>query len=134
MKKLLLTVCGVMMLSIVTFVQAQDQDTASANYNQGTAEENKDNTIDNSSGELKQGTISTEDQAQQGGNPTQEQTDQVTQDQGTPTNEMGEATPVTDKVGPHGEQLFMENGNYFYLDENGDKVKVKKSKLKDKSQ
>lgn len=143
--------CSVLMLVAVTFVvQGQTTDTASINYNeQGTAgkdrdnadnkntgenKENKDNTVDNTSGEVKEGILSTEDQAQQGGNPTKEQTDQVTQDQGISTDERGEATPVEDKVGPNGEQLFMENGNYFYLNESSDKVKVKKSDVKDKSQ
>jgi hypothetical protein len=143
--------CGVLMLMAVTFVQAQTTDTASINYNeQGTAgkdrdnadnkntgennKENKDNTVDNTSGEVKEGILSTEDQAQQGGNPTKEQTDQVTQDQGISTDERGEATPVEDKVGPNGEQLFMENGKYFYLNESSDKVKVKKSDVRDKSQ
>lgn len=143
--------CSVLMLVAVTFVvQGQTTDTASINYNeQGTAgkdrdnadnkntgenKENKDNTVDNTSGEVKEGILSTEDQAQQGGNPTKEQTDQVTQDQGISTDERGEAMPVEDKVGPNGEQLFMENGNYFYLNESSDKVKVKKSDVKDKSQ
>lgn len=142
MKKFVVTVCSAMMLSIGTIV-AQNQDNTSPNYNQraveenknqGTVEENKDNTVDNSSNEVKQGTVSTEEQVREGGNPTPEQTDQVTQDQATPTNEMGEPTPIIDKVGPHGEQLFMENKKYYYLNENGDKVKVNKSKLKDKSQ
>jgi uncharacterized protein YxeA len=149
MKKTAMILCGVLMFAVVAFTHAQNQDTAAINYNeQGTAGkerdkksndntdnvENKDNTVDNTSGEVKEGIISTEDQAQEGGDPTREQTDQVTQDQGASTNERGEAVPVEDKVGPYGEQLFMENGKYFYLNENGDKVKVKKSDVRDKSQ
>src|SRR5687767_6871959 len=95
MKKTTMILCGVLMFAVVAMTHAQNQDTASINYNeQGTAGkerdkknndntdnvENKDNTVDNTSGEVKEGIISTEDQAQQGGNPTEEQTDQVTQD------------------------------------------------------
>ena len=39
-----------------------------------------------------------------------------------------------DKVGPNGEQLFMERGKYYYMDEDGKKVKVKKSEVRDKSE
>ena len=38
-----------------------------------------------------------------------------------------------DKVGPNGEKLFMERGKYFYYDNDGRKVKVKKSEVRDKS-
>ena len=38
-----------------------------------------------------------------------------------------------DKVGPNGEKLFMERGKYFYYDNEGRKVKVKKSEVRDKS-
>lgn len=125
----------VILLAFTGFGQVYGQDTTSTNNNeQGAVQENKDNTVDDSSGELKEGIISTEDQAQEGGNPTQEQTDQVTQDEATPTNERGEAVPVEDKIGPNGEQLFMENGNYFYLNENGAKIEIKKSDVRDKSQ
>ena len=38
-----------------------------------------------------------------------------------------------DKVGPNGEKLFMERGKYFYYDNDGRKVKVKKSDVRDRS-
>ena len=44
-----------------------------------------------------------------------------------------EMTPVEDKTGPNGEAIFQENGKYYYMNEGGEKAKIKKSKLKDKS-
>jgi hypothetical protein len=39
-----------------------------------------------------------------------------------------------DKVGPNGEELFMERGKYYYINDEGKKVKVKKSEVRDKSE
>lgn len=36
------------------------------------------------------------------------------------------------KVGPNGEELMMEKDFYYYIDEQGNKVKVKLTELKDK--
>ncbi len=131
------------MLCLVTVAQAQVSDTASLNYNnQSTVKEahdqagqdnskqddseQNDSKVESTSG-VREGTISSEkNHAQQLPEPTEEQTDQD-------TDGSGQNPGVTDKVGPKGERLFLKKGNYYYTDEKGKKVKVKKSQLKDKA-
>lgn len=142
MKKILMMVCSAAMVSLATLAQAQDQDTASANFNnKGVVEETQDSTENKTMDDagIREGTISSEDQAQEGARPTQEQTDQTTQDQASdpvnqPTQDLGESTPVNDKMGPNGEPVHMENGKYFYKNEAGEKVSIEESALKDKTQ
>ena len=68
-------------------------------------------------------------QSREGQEPTQDQTDQATD----PTMERpAEITPVEDKTGPNGEAIFRENGKFYYMNEAGEKTKIKKSELKDK--
>ena len=64
-------------------------------------------------------------QSRESGAPTQDQTDQSMER----PNEM---TPVEGKEGPNGEAIFMEGGKYYYLNEAGEKTKIKKSQLRDK--
>jgi hypothetical protein len=189
MKKLLMIVCGTAMLGIATIAQAQDQDTASTDYNQGAVEQSQDQPIDQSQ-PTQDPTYAppTQDQPTQD-QPTQEQPtldqptqdqptldqptqdpalDQPTQDQptqdpaldqptqdgnnqiqqgqsresGVPTEDQtdqatespADMTPVEDKEGPNGEAVFMENGKYYYMNEAGEKTKIKKSELRDKAQ
>lgn len=40
---------------------------------------------------------------------------------------------LNNKVGPNGEELFMKKNSYYYINNDGKKVKVKKSMLKDKA-
>lgn len=174
MKKLLMIVCGTAMLGIATIAQAQDQDTASTDYNQGAVEQSQDQPIDQSQPTqdptyapptqdqptqdqptldqptqdpaldqptqdqptqdpaLDQPTQDGNNQIQQGqsresGVPTEDQTDQATESP-------ADMTPVEDKEGPNGEAVFMENGKYYYMNEAGEKTKIKKSELRDKAQ
>ena len=76
-------------------------------------------------------------QSRESGLPTQEQTDQATDPSVTTDPSMeraDEITPVEGKQGPNGEAVFMENGKYYYMDEAGEKKKIKKSELNDKTQ
>ena len=69
-------------------------------------------------------------QSRETGQPTQDQTDQATD----PSMERpSEVTPVEGKSGPNGEAIFEENGKYYYMNEAGEKTKIKKSALRDKS-
>ena len=45
-----------------------------------------------------------------------------------------EIVPVEGKEGPNGEAIFMENGKYYFMNESGEKKKIKASKLRDKTQ
>ena len=66
-------------------------------------------------------------QSRESGLPTEDQTDQATESP-------ADMTPVEDKEGPNGESVFMEDGKYYYMNEAGEKTKIKKSELKDKAQ
>jgi len=188
MKKVLM-ICGAAMFGMATLVHAQDQDTASTNYNtqppveqqdqstsptqdqptldQPTQDPNlnqptQDPTLDQPTQEppvqdpaLDQPTQDpaldqpTQDQPIDDGTnaiprgqsresdlPTQDQTDQSTDPSSTDpsTDGSSDITPVEGKEGPNGEAVFMENGKYYYMDEAGEKKKIKKSELNDKTQ
>ena len=189
MKKVLMMICGAAMFSVPTLAQAQDQDTASTNFNDQPIEQEQvppaqdqpaldqptqqppvqdQPTLDQPTQEPPVQDQPTLDQPTQEppvaeppvqDQPTQDQPaiDQPTQDQPTqdgtnaipqgqsreseqPTEDQtdqsmerpSEITPVEDKVGPNGEAVFKENGKYYYMDEAGEKKKIKKSELQDK--
>ncbi|HZB14484.1 MAG TPA: hypothetical protein VE467_15695 [Chryseolinea sp.] len=44
----------------------------------------------------------------------------------------GKQSVLNNKVGPHGEALFMKNNKYYYLDDAGKKIKVKRNDLTEK--
>ncbi len=124
MKKLLTVVCSIAMLGICSLANAQEQDTASTNLNdnQPQVKENRDNT---QSDDMKtQDAERTDDQ--------QQSTDQQLENDAEAMEKNFEGATI-DKVGPNGEKLFMERGKYYYMNEEGKKVKVKKSEVRDKS-
>ena len=47
-------------------------------------------------------------------------------------DDSGKRSVLNNKVGPHGEALFMKNNKYYYLDDAGKKIKVKRIDLTDK--
>jgi hypothetical protein len=178
MKKVLM-ICGAAMFGMATLVHAQDQDTASTDYNTQPPVEQQDQstvptedqpTIDQPTQDpnlnqptqdpaldqptqeppvqdpaldrptqdpaldqptqeqpVDDGTNAIpQDQSRESEQPTQDQTDQVTD----PSMEApSEITPVEGKQGPNGEAVFMENGKYYYTDEAGEKKKIKKSEI-----
>jgi hypothetical protein len=158
MKKLIMTVCGVAMISFATL--AQTQDSTSTDYNnQNTVEQSQDQeqTTDDQSTPTQestptreatptqdpalQTTPTTEDEpAQDGTNAvrhgqSRESSGQPTEDQTDQTMERpNEIVPVEGKEGPKGEAVFMENGKYYFMDQAGEKKKIEESELKDKTQ
>lgn len=121
MKKLLL-LCGGVMMGICSLAQEQNQaDTTSTNYNGQVPTEVKSE--DTKSDEMK-----TNDAER----TEQQSTDQQLQEDVDAFEKNFEGSTI-DKVGPNGEKLFMERGKYFYYDDEGKKVKVKKSEVRDKS-
>lgn len=88
----------------------------------------QDQPVDDGTNAIPQG------QSRESDQPTQDQTDQST-DPSTSTDPSmerpSEITPVEGKQGPNGEAVFMENGKYYYMNEAGEKKKMKKSDLKD---
>jgi len=128
MKKLFLIACSAAMMSICSMAQAQVQDTSSTDFNrpepieQGQQDDNNTQSDDMKTRDAER----VDDQQGQA-------TDQQLQQDAETMKENFEGSTI-DKVGPNGEKLFMERGKYFYMDENGKKVKVKKSEVRDKSE
>jgi Ni/Co efflux regulator RcnB len=124
MKMLLLIVCSVALINISALAQVQQQDTSSTDYNaQPPVEERDENT---QSDDMKT------DDAERTGDQEQSTEEELEKDVEAMQENFEEST--IDKVGPNGEKLFMERGKYFYIDDEGRKVKVKKSEVRDKSQ
>jgi hypothetical protein len=112
MKELLKLACAAFVIVICSQSFAQGQDTASTNYKQENRTEGSD-------------------QSNQDNND--QSTDQQLEEDANKMKENFEGSTI-DKVGPNGEKLFMEKGKYYYFDDEGKKVKVKKSEVKDQSQ
>lgn len=124
MKKVFATIFSLAMLGACSLVQAQETDSASSNLNnQPQIEESQDNT---QSDDMK-----TED-AERAAESAPATDQQLEKDAAAMEQNFEGAT--IDKVGPNGEELFMEKGKYFYMNEEGKKVKVKKSEVRDKSE
>jgi hypothetical protein len=154
MKKLFVTIGSMMLLSVCSMAQIQDRDTTATNINdrggvQETREEMQEEARE-AGNKARQGAESTgnaiEEGAEQAGDKIQETTDRAANDvnQAAETTDqelekdakqMEEVleTASIDKEGPNGEKLFVERGKYFYYNEDGKKVKVKKSNVRDKS-
>lgn len=126
MKKLLIIASCAVMLSICSLAHAQVQDSSSTNYDTQTPVENQQDQNNTQSDDMKTRDAERVDD-QQG-----QSTDQQLQQDANALKENFEGATI-DKVGPNGEKLFMERGKYFYIDEDGKKVKVKKSEVRDKS-
>lgn len=127
MKKLLIIACSAAMMSICSLAQAQIRDTASTDYNtQPPVEESQQDQDNTQSDDMK-----TQD-AERADDQQGQSTDQELQNDADAMKENFEGATI-DKVGPNGEELFMERGKYFYINEDGRKVKVKKSEVRDKS-
>jgi hypothetical protein len=125
MKKLLITACSAFMLGVCSLAQAQDSSSTDLNK-QTPVEQSEQNQSNTQSDDMK-----TRDAERADDQP--QTTDQQLQKDADAMKENFEGSTI-DKVGPNGEQLFMERGKYFYMDENGKKVKVKKSEVRDKSE
>jgi Ni/Co efflux regulator RcnB len=142
MKKLLVVVCGAAMISIATLSQAQDS-TSTEHNNQSTVEQKSH---DQSVQDQPKATQDQQTQSQSIQEPVQDGTNAIRQGQsresGPPTEDQidqtmerpNEMVPVEGKVGPNGEAIFRENGKYFYMNEAGEKKKIKESQIRDKTQ
>jgi hypothetical protein len=116
------------MMGICSLAQAQAQDSSSTSYDTQTpVEERQQDQNNTQSDDMKTRDAERVDD-QQG-----QSTDKQLQEDADAMKESFEGATI-DKVGPNGEKLFKERGKYFYIDENGEKVKVKKSEVKDKSE
>ena len=129
MKKLFIMTASIAMMGVCSLVQAQDQDTTSTDLNTPTpVQENQRDAGNTQSDDMKTRDAERVDDQQQ-----PQSTEKELQNDVDAMQENFEGATI-DKVGPNGEKLFMERGKYFYMDENGKKVKVKKSEVRDKSE
>ncbi len=120
--------CSAAMMGICSLAQAQVQDSSATDFNtQQPVEQNQQKESNTQSDDMKTRDAERVDD-QQG-----QSTDRQLQEDAEAMKENFEGSTI-DKVGPNGEKLFMERGKYFYMDENGKKVKVKKSEVRDKSE
>ena len=120
--------CSAAMMGICSLAQAQVQDSSATDFNtQQPVEQNQKKESNTQSDDMKTRDAERVDD-QQG-----QSTDRQLQEDAEAMKENFEGSTI-DKVGPNGEKLFMERGKYFYMDENGKKVKVKKSEVRDKSE
>lgn len=116
-------ICSAAMLGICSLVHAQ-QDTTSTNLNNNNQSQTQENIGNTQSDDKKTQDAERTDQ--------QQSTDQQLTDDAAALEKNFEGATI-DKVGPNGEKLFMERGKYYYMNEEGKKVKVKKSEVRDKS-
>ena len=142
MKKVLMMICGAM-LGVATLAQAQEQPTQEQPaldqptqeapvQDQPTQEPPVQDQPTQDQPALDQPTQDGNDAIRQDESP---ESDQPTEEQTDQSGERpSEITPVEDKVGPNGEAIFKENGKYYYMNEAGEKKKIKKSELQDKTQ
>lgn len=127
MKKLLIIASSAVMMSICSLAHAQVQDSSSTNFDTQTPMENQQDQNNTQSDDMKTRDAERVDDQQR------QSTDKQLQDDANAMKENFEGSTI-DKIGPNGEKLFKERGKYFYIDENGEKVKVKKSEVRDKSE
>lgn len=143
MKKLLVILGSAAMISLATLSQAQDS-TSTDHNNQNTVEqESQDQAVQDQSqpthNQATQGQPVQDQPVQDGNNAIRQgqslESGQPTEDQIDQTMERpNEMVPVEGKEGPNGEAIFRENGKYFYMNEAGEKKKIKESELRDKTQ
>ena len=131
MKRIILTVCGAALISLATFAQTQDSTSRPYN-NQNSVEQSQDPATQTPAPPQdaadRDGTNAIpQGQSRESGYPTENQTDQTME-------RPNEIVPVEGKEGPNGEAIFMENGKYYFMNEEGEKKKIKASKLRDKTQ
>ena len=136
MKKLLVAVCGAAMISLVTRSQAQDSTSTDFTNKNTVEQQGQDQSVQDQSTQNQ----SVQDQ------PVQDGTNAIRQGQSRESNDAtgdqidqtmerpNEMVPVEGKQGPNGEAIFRENGKYYYMNEAGEKKKIKESGLRDKTQ
>jgi hypothetical protein len=125
MKKLQIMIYSVALMGICTLAQAQDTDTTSTNYN--AQPRNEESSQDTRSDDMKTNDAERADDQQP------QSTDQQLEQDADAMQKNFEGSTI-DKVGPHGEKVFMEKGKYYYINDQGKRVKVKKSDVVDMSQ
>lgn len=143
MKKLLVTVCGAAMISLATLSQAQDSTSTDYNNKNTVEQQGQDQAVQDQSQQKQD--QPTQNQSVQD-QPVQDGTNAIRQGQSRESNDAtgdqidqtmerpNEMVPVEGKQGPNGEAIFRENGKYYYMNEAGEKKKIKESGLRDKTQ
>lgn len=124
MKKLFTLACSIAILAMFCSASAQSQDTALARNDQ------KED-LKKSEGELKAMERSAYDLEKKKG--TSPENVEPAAKFTMPLDQNSKRSILNNKVGPNGEELFLEDGKYYYTNGAGEKVKVETSGLKDKA-
>jgi hypothetical protein len=124
MKKIIISACSVAMVCFFSFSNAQTQDTTLAKVDLETNKKNG-STVGNRAATQLDKTVSDEKLVL----PANEKFV-------IPFNALDKKSNyylLKNKVGPNGEELLQEGDGLYYLDVNGNKIKVKASELKEKA-
>jgi hypothetical protein len=124
MKQLSTLLCSIALLCTFSFTLAQSQDTALARIDDNA----KVKKTDGRTSELKKPSATLREESQ-----ADEQNVAPGVKFVVPDSKRNSNRSILDtKVGPNGEELFMESNDYYYLDGTGQKVKTNTKELKDK--
>lgn len=126
---------------------AQQQDSASVNYNTRSATEEAQQGAENLGDEMREGAENAGEQVREGAQSTRDEIEQSAQDASNTatgtvteqeleqaTDELAEAwkgSKVDAFVGPKGEKVFMKGNKYYYYNDDGKRVRVKPKHLQD---
>jgi len=125
MKKLIAITCGAIVLHVCSLALAQNQQIASA-------ESISSNEIEKTAG---LSNLKTEAVAESDETGATVRAESANLDDVRPSYQMRynfKKSSIDGKVGPNGEEIFLNGSKYYYIDSNGKKVKVNKARLKDK--
>ncbi|HYF69678.1 MAG TPA: hypothetical protein VD884_16150 [Ohtaekwangia sp.] len=143
MKKVFIIACSAAMLSFCSLAQAQDYDSSSAQYNNdGQTEAETEQELEEARDDMQDAwegsTTETEDDVNKTKEDINEGVDEA-RDEGSQAGRTAAAQikdeKLESKVGPNGEPIFInEHAEYYYINDDGQKVKLEKSELKEKSE
>lgn len=122
MKKLSTLASSVAMLAIFFSAQAQSQDTALARIDQNENLKKSENQR-----KVKRSAYDMEKETEKSPASVAPATKFI-----LPLDQNSKRSILNNKVGPNGEELFLEDGVYYYLNSKGVKTKAESSLLKDK--
>lgn|SRR5690606_2058612 len=143
MKKIFIIACSAAMLSFCSLAQAQDYDSSSAQYNnEGQTEAETEQELEEARDDMQDAWEGSTTETENDANRVKEDINEGVDEAGDEGSQVGRtaAAQIKDerlesKEGPNGEPIFInEHAEYYYINDDGQKVKVEKSELKDKAE
>ena len=127
MKKFIAIACGAAFLHVCSLAFAQNQEIASVKYSSVNKTEKADNINTPPTNEA---VTANEEVTKDAAKIESSNFDQVRTSY--QLREDHKKYDINNKVGPNGEEIFLKDSKYYYLNDKGKKVKVKNAQLKDK--